>query len=169
MPSHLLDFMGSSSTSRGFFRNDLGQPSHHGNSKAQSSSPGRHSPAADIIRHWDEGTEGCSMEPYVTPGTNLMSNTAHSWKFHGLGSRATTEMAAPVDPGQRRTIHMFDEHGVRDFPVVSVMPAVQSLSGVYRTWCGQPISVEGSQPVSGLIINRVCEPLWRSCRSHVRS
>jgi hypothetical protein len=65
-PRQIIDLIGSSGA-RVFPTEDFGQPSHQGNSKAQSSSPGKHSPAADFIRHV-KGAADCSMELSGTSG-----------------------------------------------------------------------------------------------------
>ena len=59
-PRQMIDFRGSIG-GPAFFAPDFGQPSHQGNSKAQNSSPGRHSPVVGFIRHV-KGAADCSME-----------------------------------------------------------------------------------------------------------
>ena len=57
---HIIDVIGSSGA-RAFGADDFGQPPQQGNSKAQSSSPGRHWPVAGFIRQVKGNARDCWM------------------------------------------------------------------------------------------------------------
>lgn len=95
-PRQMGDFIGSSKA-QAFMTVDLGQSSHQGNSKAQSSSPGRHPPTVVLNRHVN-GAGTCSIELCGT------SDIGHGGQSSSLMRNSQTRPLRP-ETGQYLLVH----------------------------------------------------------------